>query len=86
MTDATIMTILLFATAVLVIGGLAVTVSQQAAFATTGDGVGLVTICHLPPSGDPTDAETITVGVPAVAAHVREHGDYIGACQPIQPN
>ena len=73
--------ILLLATAVMLIGGLAVTISQQAAFATTGDGVGLVTICHIPP-GNPAERHTITVGAPSVAAHVREHGDNIGACQP----
>jgi hypothetical protein len=77
------MTILLFATAVMLVGGLAVTVSQkQAAFAQPTNPK-KVTICHLPPSGDPTDAETITVGAPSVAAHVRNHGDNIGACQPV---
>jgi hypothetical protein len=41
-----------------------------------------VTICHIQP-GNPDNRETITTGAPSVAAHVREHGDYIGACQPI---
>lgn len=39
-----------------------------------------VTICHFPP-GNPGNAQTITVGAPAVAAHVAEHGDTIGPCQ-----
>jgi hypothetical protein len=71
------------ATALVLIGGLVMTVvAQQSAFAQPTNPK-KVTICHLPPSGDPTDAETITVGAPSVAAHVREHGDYIGACQPV---
>ena len=40
-----------------------------------------VTICHIPP-GNPDNRHTITIGAPAVAAHVVEHGDYIGPCQP----
>jgi hypothetical protein len=40
-----------------------------------------VTICHIPP-GNPDNRHTITIGAPAVAAHVSEHGDYIGPCQP----
>jgi hypothetical protein len=28
---------------------------------------------------------TITAGAPSVAAHVREHGDSVGACQPVNP-
>lgn len=37
-----------------------------------------VTICHIPP-GNPANAHTITVGAPAVKAHVK-HGDTLGAC------
>ncbi|NRD51525.1 hypothetical protein HRD49_09785 [Corallococcus exiguus] len=37
-----------------------------------------ITICHIPP-GNPANAHSITVGVPAVAAHLR-HGDTVGAC------
>lgn len=37
-----------------------------------------VTICHLPP-GNPSNAQSITVGFPAVAAHVRLHGDVVCA-------
>jgi hypothetical protein len=43
-----------------------------------------VTICHIPP-GEPQNRHTITIGAGAVAAHVRNHGDYIGACQPVLP-
>ena len=45
----------------------------------TQSGVGKVTICHIPP-GNPGNAHTITVGEPAVVAHVAEHGDTIGPC------
>lgn len=38
-----------------------------------------VTICHIPP-GNPGNAHTITVGEPAVNAHVGNHGDTLGAC------
>jgi hypothetical protein len=40
--------------------------------------VQLVTICHLPP-GNPGNAQLITVGAPAVPAHVRLHGDAVCA-------
>jgi hypothetical protein len=42
-------------------------------------GVDKVTICHIPP-GNPENAHTITVGAPAVEAHVTLHGDTIGEC------
>jgi hypothetical protein len=38
-----------------------------------------VLVCHIPP-GNPANAHEICVGEPAVAAHVRNHGDPIGAC------
>nr|HNB50647.1 DUF5666 domain-containing protein [Anaerolineales bacterium] len=38
-----------------------------------------VTICHIP-SGNPSNAQTITVAASAVDAHLA-HGDYLGACQ-----
>lgn len=37
------------------------------------------TICHIPP-GNPANAHTIVVGLPAVQAHLR-HGDTVGACE-----
>jgi len=45
-----------------------------------GNGAGetKVTICHIPP-GNPANEHTITVGAPAVPAHLA-HGDYVGAC------
>jgi hypothetical protein len=42
-----------------------------------GGGEG-VTICHIPP-GNPANAHTLTVGEPAVKAHLR-HGDTLGSC------
>jgi hypothetical protein len=44
-----------------------------------------VTICHIPP-GEPENRHTITIGASAVASHVRNHGDPLGACQPVQPD
>jgi hypothetical protein len=43
-------------------------------------GVDHVVVCHLPP-GNPGNAHTITVGAPAVAAHLRNHGDRLGPCE-----
>lgn len=37
-----------------------------------------VTLCHIPP-GNPSNAHTISVGAPAVRAHLA-HGDYLGPC------
>ena len=75
----------LFAVATLITLSLVVTVSQQAAFADPQPtNPKKVTICHIPP-GNPAERHTITVGAPAVAAHVRNHGDEIGACQPPIP-
>lgn len=37
------------------------------------------TICHYPP-GNPSNAHTISIGNSAVATHVTQHGDTIGAC------
>jgi hypothetical protein len=38
-----------------------------------------VLICHIPP-GNPANAHTICIGRPAEPAHVRNHGDALGAC------
>lgn len=38
-----------------------------------------VALCHVP-RGKPSNAHTIRIGEPAVAAHLR-HGDYLGECQ-----
>ena len=38
------------------------------------------TICHLPP-GNPSNAQTLTIGCSAVQAHMRNHpGDCMGPC------
>lgn len=42
-----------------------------------------VTICHIPP-GNPANAHSITVGEPALSAHMA-HGDTDGACAPYVP-
>ena len=43
-------------------------------------GVDQVVICHVPP-GNPDNEHTITVGEPAVDAHVANHGDTMGSCE-----
>ncbi len=43
------------------------------------DNSGHITICHFPPGNRP-NAHTITVGAPAVAAHIANHGDHLGPC------
>lgn len=40
-----------------------------------------VTICHVPP-GDPGNAHTITIGEPALTAHLGNHPDFLGPCPP----
>jgi hypothetical protein len=42
-------------------------------------GVDHVVICHVPP-GNPDNEHTITVGEPAVDAHVGNHSDSLGPC------
>jgi slime mold repeat-containing protein len=42
------------------------------------DAIGKVQICHFPP-GNPDNFHTLTVGAPAVPAHLA-HGDFLGAC------
>ena len=46
--------------------------------AAAGAGEEKVTICHIPP-GNPDNAHTVTVGAPAVPAHLA-HGDTLGEC------
>ena len=48
-----------------------------------GAGQAKVTICHIPP-GNPGNAHAITVGEPAVPAHLA-HGDTLGGC-PASPS
>ena len=65
----------------------------QTATADDGDGsvtsqaaVPKVTICHVPP-GNPANAHTITIGAPAVPAHLANHpGDAIGPCPTPTPS
>jgi len=45
----------------------------------TGTGV---TICHIPP-GNPENAKTLTVGMPAAKAHMAAHGDKMMPCENI---
>ncbi len=40
---------------------------------------GKVDICHIPP-GNPANARTISISVNAVADHIANHGDQLGAC------
>lgn len=49
-----------------------------------GGGQPKVTLCHVPP-GDPGHAVTLTLGFPALDAHLEHHGDYLGACRPVTP-
>jgi hypothetical protein len=47
---------------------------------TAQGGVEKITICHVPP-GNPENAHSITIGAPAVAAHLKNHdGDSVGEC------
>jgi hypothetical protein len=57
------------AAALLIAGGLA---SPAAA------GQQKVQVCHRPP-GNPSNYQTITIGAPALPAHLA-HGDFAGAC------
>ncbi|MBW8887769.1 MAG: hypothetical protein JF616_08430 [Fibrobacteres bacterium] len=62
---------------------LAMSQSGSADSSDHGGGVGKTTICHIPP-GNPANAHTITVGNPAVKAHLA-HGDKLGACKDMPP-
>ena len=52
--------------------------SSTSAGSKSSDEEATVTVCHVPP-GNPKNAHEITVGEPAVQAHLN-HGDYIGPC------
>jgi peptidoglycan hydrolase-like protein with peptidoglycan-binding domain len=55
------------------------TLATTTTSSTTPSGVGAtVTLCHIPP-GNPSAKQTITVGAPAMRAHLA-HGDTLGAC------
>ena len=57
---------------------------------TTGTGIGTgttgtkATICHTPP-GNPSNTRTITIGQPALKAHL-DHGDTLGECSAVGQN
>lgn len=59
------------------LAGGALVVMLRAALALAADGE--VVLCHRPP-GDPNNYRSITVGSPAVAAHLA-HGDLLGTCE-----
>src|SRR5262245_4048274 len=71
-------TVVVFSFAVSSCGGLTEDSGTQVDPVAQGAGTTQVTICHIPP-GNPANAHTITVGAPAVPAHLR-HGDSLGAC------
>ena len=39
-----------------------------------------VTICHIPP-GNPSNFQDIVIAESALAAHIRQHGDFVGSCK-----
>jgi hypothetical protein len=43
------------------------------------EGQNKVTLCHIPP-GNPANFQTITVAESSVAAHLEQHGDFLGPC------
>jgi hypothetical protein len=57
--------------------------SQGGSAADTGKGSIKVDVCHIPP-GNPANMHVITVGAPAVEAHLA-HGDNLGACPEVPP-
>ncbi len=65
-------------TRVVMAGSFAILAGSVGVSVAHGDDSPQVTICHLPP-GDPTNVQLITVGAPAVPAHVANHGDAVCA-------
>jgi hypothetical protein len=57
--------------------------NAEDAFAQDAANGSCVEVCHVPP-GNPSNAHTICVGAPAVKAHLKNHGDSLGACEPDQ--
>jgi hypothetical protein len=44
-----------------------------------------VDLCHVPP-GNPENAHTINIALPAVTAHLALHSDdYLGKCSEVEP-
>ena len=58
--------------------GLSGAASGTRSQASKAAGTGKVTVCHIPP-GNPDNRHDITVGAPAVSAHLA-HGDFVGSC------
>jgi hypothetical protein len=63
---------------VAMVGSFAVLAGSVGVGMAYGDSAPTVTICHLPP-GNPTNVQLITVGAPAVPAHLA-HGDLLTDC------
>ena len=63
-------------TRVVAVGSFAVLAGSVGVGMAYGAAAPKVTICHLPP-GNPTNVQLITVGAPAVAQHVAQHGDAV---------
>jgi hypothetical protein len=66
------------------IAGLLATTAATARPPNSGSVAQHQSICHAPP-GNTAKARTLTVGAPAVAAHLR-HGDARGACDAPAPD
>jgi hypothetical protein len=56
---------------------------SQSGAASDSAGAAKTVVCHIPP-GNPANAHTITIGNPAVAAHLA-HGDKLGSCEERKP-
>jgi hypothetical protein len=67
------------------LGPSAAKAAEDGGRATAQAAVEKVTICHIPP-GNPDNRHTITIGAPAVAAHLENHGDTEGPCPVPSPS